>query len=58
MIKTTTIKDYATDKFPPVFISDGNSGSFESQFNIGDNGAVFIGDGQTAEEREYPPELA
>ena len=31
MIKTTTIKDYATDKFPPVFISDGNSGSFESQ---------------------------
>ena len=31
MIKTTTIKDYATGQFPPVFISDGNSGSFESQ---------------------------
>lgn len=31
MIKTTTIKDYATANFPPVFISDGNSGSFESQ---------------------------
>ena len=31
MIKTTTIKDYTTDQFPPVFISDGNSGSFESQ---------------------------
>lgn len=31
MIKTTTIKDYTTDEFPPVFISDGNSGSFESQ---------------------------
>lgn len=31
MIKTTTIKDYATNEFPPVFISDGNSGSFESQ---------------------------
>lgn len=31
MIKTTTIKNYATDKFPPVLISDGNTGSFESQ---------------------------
>lgn len=31
MIKTTTIKEYATGKFPDVFISDGNSGSFESQ---------------------------
>lgn len=31
MIKTTTIKDYITSEFPPVFISDGNSGSFESQ---------------------------
>ena len=24
-------RDYTTDQFPPVFISDGNSGSFESQ---------------------------
>lgn len=31
MIKTTTIKDYATADFPPCLISDGNSGSFESQ---------------------------
>ena len=31
MIKTTTIKDYTTAQFPPVFITDGNSGSFESQ---------------------------
>lgn len=31
MIQTTTIKDYVTEQFPPVFISDGNSGSFESQ---------------------------
>ncbi len=30
-IKTTTIKNYTTDNFPPAFISDGNSGSFESQ---------------------------
>ncbi len=31
MIKTTTIKDYATAQFPPMFITDGNSGSFELQ---------------------------
>lgn len=31
MIKTTTIKDYATVDMPPCFITDGNSGSFESQ---------------------------
>lgn len=31
LIQTTTIKDYATADFPPVFITDGNSGSFESQ---------------------------
>lgn len=31
MIKTTTIKNYITKKFPPIFISDGNTGSFESQ---------------------------
>ncbi len=31
IVKTTTIKDYATDKFPPTFIPDGNDGSFESQ---------------------------
>ena len=31
MIKTTTIKDYATADFPTCFITDGNSGSFESQ---------------------------
>lgn len=31
MIKTTTIKDYATSNIPPCFITDGNSGSFESQ---------------------------
>lgn len=31
MIKTTTIKDYVTDQFPPVFINNGNNGSFESQ---------------------------
>lgn len=31
MIKTTTIKDYITEELPPIFISDGNIGSFESQ---------------------------
>lgn len=31
MIRTTTIKDYVTADFPPVLISDGNTGSFESQ---------------------------
>lgn len=31
MIRTTTIKNYVTSQFPPVFISDGNTGSFESQ---------------------------
>lgn len=30
-IRTTTIKEYITPDFPPVFITDGNSGSFESQ---------------------------
>lgn len=31
MIKTTTIKDYVTEDFPSTLISDGNTGSFESQ---------------------------
>lgn len=31
MILTTTIKDYVTEKFPPSFIADGNSGSFEQE---------------------------
>ena len=31
MLKTTTIKDYLTEDVPPVLISDGNKGSFESQ---------------------------
>lgn len=31
MIKTTTIKDYLPQVLPPIFISDGNTGSFESQ---------------------------
>ncbi|MDO5047631.1 MAG: alpha/beta hydrolase [Anaerococcus sp.] len=31
MIKTTTIKDYVTNDFPPSLITDGNTGSFESQ---------------------------
>lgn len=31
MIKTTTIKDYVTSDFPATLITDGNTGSFESQ---------------------------
>lgn len=31
LLKTTTIKDYVTEQFPKTFISDGNTGSFESQ---------------------------
>lgn len=29
MIETTTIKNYITKDYPPTFLSDGNSGSFE-----------------------------
>lgn len=30
-IQTTTIKNYVTDDFPPSYIADGNSGSFEKE---------------------------
>lgn len=29
LLKTTVIKDYITPDFPPVFLTDGNTGSFE-----------------------------
>lgn len=31
MIDTTTIKDYVTENYPPTFIADGNTGSFEQE---------------------------
>jgi acetyl esterase/lipase len=31
MIATTTIKNYVTGEFPPTFLADGNSGSFEQE---------------------------
>lgn len=30
-ISTTTIKNYVTSEFPPAYIADGNSGSFEKE---------------------------
>lgn len=31
LLGTTTIKNYVTEDFPPCFLTDGNTGSFESQ---------------------------